>query len=78
MYAHTLEWHGGARWWSATSKIEADAREAAYEVYNAGIEAAKATKRELKKAQKLLKDKRDDQARVRRAREKDEQETRRI
>ena len=76
MYAHTLEWHGGARWWSPTSKTEADAREAAYEAYNAEQEAAKATERELKKTQKLLKDKRDEQARVRRARERDEQKRR--
>ena len=78
LYAHTLEWHGGASWWSPTSKTEADAREAAYEAYSAEQEAAKATERELKKFQKLLKDERDEQARVRRAREKDERDKRRI
>ncbi|KAF1357495.1 hypothetical protein EJ07DRAFT_128008, partial [Lizonia empirigonia] len=78
LYAHTLEWHGGARWWSPSSKAEADAREAAYEAYAAEQEAAKATERELKKTKKLLKDKRDEQARVRRAREKDAREKARI
>ena len=78
LYAHTLEWHGGARWWSPTSKAEADAREAAYEAYTAEQEAAKATVRELKKTEKLLKKKRDEQARVRRAREKEEREKARI
>jgi hypothetical protein len=43
LYAHTLEWHGGARWWSPRSKKEADARDAAYEAYAAEQEAAKAT-----------------------------------
>ena len=41
LYAYTLEWHGGARWWSPSSKKEADAREAAYEAYTAEQEAAK-------------------------------------
>jgi multidrug efflux pump subunit AcrA (membrane-fusion protein) len=74
LYAHTLEWHGGARWWSPSSKAEADAREAAYEAYTAEQEAAKATERKLNKTQKLLKDKRNEQACVQCAREKDEQE----
>ena len=54
LYAHTLKWHGGARWWSPRSKKEADARDAAYEAYAAEQEAAKATERELKKTQSCL------------------------
>jgi hypothetical protein len=45
--------------------------------YAAEQEAAKTTERELKKTQKLLKDKCDEQARVRRAREKKERDRKR-
>ena len=72
-----LNRHGGAKWWSPSSKQEADAREQAYEAYAAEQEAEKATERELKKTEKLLKKKRDEQARVRRAREKKERDERR-
>ena len=77
LYAHNLDWNGGAKWWSPSSKKEAEARQQAYEVYAAEQEAEKATERELKKTEKLLKKKRDEQARVRRAREKKERDERR-
>lgn len=74
MYAHTLEWHGGARWWSPSSEEEADAREAAYEAYAAEQEAAKATERELKKTHKLPKENRDEQNAARPENEKKERD----
>ena len=47
LYAHTVEWHRGAKWWSPGSKREADARDAAFEAYQQQVEAEKATQREL-------------------------------
>ena len=70
LYAHNLNWKGGAKWWSPSSKKEADARQDAFDAYEAEQEAAKATKRELKKTQKLLKQKQDEQKAVPQEREK--------
>jgi hypothetical protein len=33
LYAHDLNWHGGAKWWSPLLKKEADARDAVFEAY---------------------------------------------
>jgi hypothetical protein len=55
LYAHNLDWHGGAKWWSPSSKKEAYARQDAYEAYEVEQEAEKATERELKKTLKFLK-----------------------
>ena len=76
LYAHNLNWKGGAKWWSPSSKKEADARQDAFDAYEAEQEAAKATKRELKKTQKLLKQKQDEQKAVRQEREKKERDER--
>ena len=33
LYAYSIEWNGGAKWWSPLLKKEADARDAAFEAY---------------------------------------------
>ena len=50
LMAHDLEWHGGAKWWSPSSKREADSRWNAQQRYEEELEAAKAIKRELQHA----------------------------
>ena len=77
LYAHRLDWDGSAKWWSPSSKREADAHERAYEAYAAEQEAAKATTHQLKRTQELLKDRHDEQACVRHARGKKERDKRR-
>lgn len=74
LYAHNIEWHGGAKWWSPSSKREADARMDAQQRYEEEIEAAKATQRELQHTQKLLKQKEKEDNRLRREREKEERD----
>ena len=74
LYAHNINWHGGAKWWSPSSKKEADARDAAFEAYQQQVEAEKVTRRELQQTQKLLKEKQKQQQRERRAREKEERD----
>ena len=77
LYAHNLEWHGGAKWWSPSSKREADAREAAYEAYQQQVEAEKATRRELQQTEKLLKQQHQEQKRELRKKEKEERDRQR-
>lgn len=72
LYAHSIDWAGGAKWWSPSSKKEADARDAAFEAYQQQVEAEKATRRELQQTQKLLKEKQKQQKRELREKEKEE------
>ena len=72
LYAHNVERHGGAMWWSPASKREADAREAAFKAYQEKVEAEKATRRELQQTQKLLKEKQRQERCDVREREKEE------
>jgi hypothetical protein len=72
LYAHDLERHEGAKWWSPSSKREADARDAAIEAYEQQVEAEKVTRRELQQTQKLLKEKQLQQKRELRAKKKEE------
>lgn len=74
LYAHNVEWHRGAKWWSPRSKREADARDAAFEAYQQQVEAEKVTQRQLQETQRLLKDKQVQQKRELRAREKEERD----
>jgi hypothetical protein len=63
---------GGAKWWSPSSKKEADARDAAFEAYQQQVEAEKATRRELQQTQKLLREKQQQQKLELREKEKEE------
>jgi hypothetical protein len=72
LYAHSIEWNGGAKWWSPSSKKEADARDAAFEAYHQQVEAEKATRRELQQTQKLLREKQKQQKQELREKEKEE------
>lgn len=72
LYTRRIERHGGAMWWSPSSKREADARDHANEAYEQQLEAEKVTKRELQATQKLLKAKQDEEKRARRVIEKEE------
>jgi len=72
LYAHNIEWHREAKWWSPSSKQEADARMDAQQRYEEEVEAAKATQRELQHTQKLRKQKEKEDSRLRREREKEE------
>ncbi|KAF2623803.1 hypothetical protein BU25DRAFT_461603, partial [Macroventuria anomochaeta] len=74
LYAHSLERHGGATWWSPSLKREADARAAAFEAHQQQVEAEKATQKELQHTQKLLKEKQQQQKREARIREKEERD----
>ena len=42
LFAHDIEWHGGAKWWSPLLREEADARWDAQQRYDGELEAAKA------------------------------------
>ena len=72
LYAYSVEWNGGAKWWSPSSKKEADARDAAFEAYQQQVEAEKATRRELQQTQKLLREKQKQQKSELREKEKEE------
>ncbi|KAF1361607.1 hypothetical protein EJ07DRAFT_74539, partial [Lizonia empirigonia] len=72
LYTRRIERHGGAVWWSPSSKQEADARDRANQAYQEQLELEKATKRELQQTKKLLQQKEKEQKQVRRAVEKEE------
>jgi hypothetical protein len=72
LYTRRIERHGGAVWWSPSSKQEADARDRANEAYQEQLELGKATKRELQQTQKLLQQKEKEEKQARRAVEKEE------
>ncbi|KAJ8117808.1 hypothetical protein OPT61_g1085 [Boeremia exigua] len=72
LYTRQIERHGGAVWWSPSSKAEADARDRANQAYQEQLEMEKATKRELQLTRRLLKAKEDEEKRARRAIEKEE------
>jgi hypothetical protein len=72
LYTRRIERHGGAVWWSPSSKQEADARDRANEAYQEQLELEKATKRELQQTQKLLQQKEKEGKQARRVAEKEE------
>lgn len=72
LYTRRIERHGGAVWWSPSSKQEADARDRANEAYQEQLELEKATKQELQQTQKLLQQKEKEEKQARRAVEKEE------
>ena len=74
LVAHNLEWHGGAKWWSPSSKKEADARLDAQQRHEEELESANTTKHELQHTQKLLNEKEKEDNRKRRVREKEERD----
>ena len=53
LMAHNIEWHGGAKWWSPSSRKEAEVRWEVQQRLEEEAEAAKATRKELQRKKKV-------------------------